>query len=52
MNSKCVGVRAIMDGLCVDSLGSPLQISLRLDANCRVMYGLDGAAASLVVKQD
>ncbi len=37
--------------MCVDSLGSSLRIRLRPDANCRVMYGLDGVAASPVVKQ-
>lgn len=46
-NSKCV---CASDH--ADSLGSPLQISLRPDANCRVMYGLDGVAASLVVQPD
>ena len=30
----------------MDSQGSPLQISLRPDANCRVMYGLDSVSAS------
>lgn len=32
----------------MDTLGSPLQISPRPDVNCRVMYGLDDRASSLV----
>lgn len=33
-------------------LESPLQISPRSDANGRVMYGLDAACVSLLLKQD